>query len=271
MALVYCNGRPYHILPQLVTISAQNEHGLGRSAAVSRIASIDLYGGLKPGDVPVHTVSEAAHYLRLPRATIRSWAIGRQYRTKTGEADFRPIIDVADRSGPLLSFNNLAELHVLGSIRRAHLVKLPAVRNAIDYLRKRFKSDYPLLSRQMMTDGKDLFMEHYGNLLNISQQGQLEMRAIMAAYLQRIKWDRADIPVQLFPFTRDRYTESPKIIAIDPKIRFGKPCITGTRIPTAMILQRHQAGDSIQLLAQDYSRNEAEIEEAIRYEGRIAS
>ena len=67
IALVYCNGRPYHMLPQLVTISVQNEHGLGRSAAVSRSASVDLYEGLKPGDVPVHTVSEALRTSRLRR------------------------------------------------------------------------------------------------------------------------------------------------------------------------------------------------------------
>ena len=65
--------------------------------------------------------------------------------------------------------------------------------------------------------------------------------------------------------------ESPEFISIDPRVRFGKPCISGTRIPTAIILERHQAGDSIDLLAKDYGRNGEEIEEAIRYEGRIAS
>jgi uncharacterized protein (DUF433 family) len=94
------------------------------------------------------------------------------------------------------------------------------------------------------------------------------MKTIMAAYLKRIKWDRAGIPIRLFPFTRERYAESPEIVSIDPKIRFGRPCIAGTRIPTAIISERHQAGDSIDLLAKDYGRNAEEIEEAIRYEGR---
>jgi uncharacterized protein (DUF433 family) len=93
----------------------------------------------------------------------------------------------------------------------------------------------------------------------------------MAAYLERIKRDRGGMPIRLFPFTLERYTESPRIISIDPKLRFGKPCIAGTRIPTAIISERHQAGDSIDLLAKDYGRNAEEIEEVIRYEGRIAS
>lgn len=132
-------------------------------------------------------------------------------------------------------------------------------------------SDHPLLDRQMLTDGKALFIEQCEHLVNISQGGQLEMRKIMAAYLKRVERDRGGVPVRLSPFTRERYAESPEVISIDPKIRFGKPCITGTRIPTVIISERHQAGDSIELLAKDYGRNDEEIEEVIRYEGRIAS
>ncbi len=232
---------------------------------------IDIYGGKNPGDVPVYSISEALHYLRLPVPTIRSWVIGRQYPTQSGAAAFRPLIDIADPADLLLSFRNLGELHVLGSIRRAHQVRLPAVRQAIDYLRKTFQSDHPLLERQMLTDGKDLFIEQYDNLVTITKQGQMAMKHIMAVYLKRIKWDSGGIPIRLFPFTRDRYEDSPAIISIDPKIRFGKPCISGTRIPTAIIAERHQAGDSIVLLAEDYGRKAEEIEEAVRYEGRIAS
>jgi uncharacterized protein (DUF433 family) len=232
---------------------------------------IDIYKGKSPADIPVYTISEAAHYLRLPVATIRSWAVGRQYPTQSGSGDFRPLIDIADPDGRLLSFRNLGELHVLGSIRRAHQVKMPAVRQAIDYLRQQFRSDHPLLEKKMLTDGKDLFIEQYENLVTITRHGQMAMKLIMAVYLRRIEWDNAGMPVRLFPFTRDRYEESPEIVSIDPRIRFGKPCINGTRIPTSIIAERHQAGDSIDFLAKDYGRTAEEIEEAIRYEGRIAA
>jgi hypothetical protein len=66
------------------------------------------------------------------------------------------------------------------------------------------------------------------------RHGQISMREIMGVYLDRIKWDRGGMPVRLFPFTRDRYAESPQIISIDPRIRFGTPCISGTRIRTAI-------------------------------------
>ena len=62
--------------------------------------------------------------------------MGRQYPTKSGDADFPPLIDIADPNDPMLSFMNLAELHMLARFARAHLVKLPAVRKAIEYCAK---------------------------------------------------------------------------------------------------------------------------------------
>jgi uncharacterized protein (DUF433 family) len=162
-------------------------------------------------------------------------------------------------------------LHVISSIRRMHKVKLPALRKAVAYLRTHLNSDRPLLDRQMLTDGKDLFIEQYGNLVSISADGQMAMRAILADYLARVEWDVRGMPIRLFPYSREKYSESPKIVYIDPKIRFGKPCISGTRIPTAIIAERYQAGDSMRLLEKDYGLDVATVEEAIRYESRVAS
>ena len=148
---------------------------------------------------------------------------------------------------------------------------MPAVRQAIDYLRQQIPVRPSAARKEDAHRGKDLFIKQYEHFVTITQHGQMAMNQIMAVYLKRIKWDHGGMPVRLFPFTRDRYEESPEIVSIDPRIRFGKPCIRGTRIPTSIITERHQAGDSIDLLAKDYGRTPEEIEEAIRYEGRIAA
>jgi uncharacterized protein (DUF433 family) len=171
----------------------------------------------------------------------------------------------------MLSFRDLVELHVLGSIRRVHRVRLKAVRGAINFLRERFHSEHPLLEQVMLTDGKNLLIERYGHLVSISEGGQLVMRQFLEAHLKRIERDERGIPIRLFPFTRRRIEESPRLVSIDPTIQFGKPCIAGTGIPTGIIAGRYEAGDSIALLAEDYGRSPEEIEEAIRYESRAAS
>src|SRR2546426_12555661 len=90
-----------------------------------------------PRESPVYSISEAAHYLRVPQATLRSWVVGRYYPTVHGKKFFKPIIDLADKVHHLLSFMDLVEAHVLDAIRREHGVSLSKVRIALNYLKKR--------------------------------------------------------------------------------------------------------------------------------------
>jgi hypothetical protein len=39
----------------------------------------DIYGGKNPRDIPNYSIGDAAHYLKIPAATIRSWTVGRNY------------------------------------------------------------------------------------------------------------------------------------------------------------------------------------------------
>jgi uncharacterized protein (DUF433 family) len=233
---------------------------------------VDFYGGLSPNDVPFYRVGEAARCLRLPGSTVRDWVLGRPYPTNTGQATSLPLVEPADSVRQLLSFRNLMELHVLSSIRYIHKVKLPAVRSAVKYLRDQLDSEHPLLNEEMLTDGKHLFVKRYGELINASSQGQMQLWEVLGHYLKRIERDELGVPIRLFPYSRSKVEElSPRIISIDPRIRFGRPCIAGTNLPTSIIAERHAAGESIKFLVEDYGREEEEIEEAIRYESRIAS
>jgi len=123
----------------------------------------------------------------------------------------------------------------------------------------------------MSTDGKDLFIERYGTFVGVSQQGQMYLEKFMDAYIRRIQWDENDIPIRLFPFTRSDFETSPQLVAIDPRVRSGKPCITGTGVPTSIVSERYKAGDSITALTKDYGRKQEEIEEALRYESGAAA
>jgi uncharacterized protein (DUF433 family) len=235
-------------------------------------------GRVNPAESPNYFVAEAAYYLNLPRRTVRDWALGRTYPVGDKTQFWRPLIQAADPKGELLSFLNLVELHVIASIRRVHRVQLQPVRKAIDYLSKTFNSDHPLLDKQMLTDGKSLFIERFGELVDISENGQMCLKEFLVAHLERIVWDESHIPIRLFPFTRpsvksDPHSikDSPQLVAIDPRIRSGQPCIVGTGVPTSIVAERYKAGDSISFLATDYGCPSEEIEEAVRYESRTAS
>ena len=120
---------------------------------------------------PAYTVLEAAHYLRMPPATLRSWVSGRLYPVSGQQRRSSPVIHPDDPKRLYLSFINLVEAHVLAAIRR-HGVRLPEVRSALDYVRRQFHVERPLVDQTFQTDGLDLFVERYGHMINASRQCQ---------------------------------------------------------------------------------------------------
>ena len=224
-----------------------------------------------PRLAPAYSVAEAAHYLRMPEETLRSWVVGRLYPVAGQLKRSRPLIHLGDPKSQYLSFINLVEAHVLAAIRRRHGVKLPKVRNALDYVRRQFRVEHPLIGQSFQTDGLDLFVERYGDLINASRDGQRAMKEIIGVYLKRIEWDAKGLPIKLYPFTRDTQAEAapacdPRVVVMNPAISFGRPVITGTGVPVSSIYERYKAGDSIADLARDFRLEIGAIEEAIRCE-----
>jgi uncharacterized protein (DUF433 family) len=215
---------------------------------------------------PGYSLTEASRYLLIPPATLRSWVAGRKYPTDSGPKFFRPVIELPDNVRSGLSFVNLVEAHVLDAIRRHHQVPLSKIRQAIHYLRKQFSSKHPLAEQRFETDGLDLFIDKFGQLINVTDSGQLALRELLKAHLHRVEHDTAGTVVRLYPFTRKRDLREPKLVVIDPHISYGRPVLVGTGIPTAIIAERYKAGESIDELAEDYGRSRNEIEEAIRCE-----
>jgi uncharacterized protein (DUF433 family) len=215
---------------------------------------------------PAYSLTEASHYLLIPPATLQSWVAGRKYPTDSGSRFFRPVIELPDNVRAGLSFVNLVEAHVLDAIRRHHQVPLSKIRQAIDYLRRHFSSKHPLAEQRFETDGLDLFIDKFGQLINVTQSGQIALRDLLKAYLYRIEHDATGTAVRLYPFTRKRDLSEPKVVVIDPHVSYGRPVLVGTGIPTAVVAERYKAGESIDELAEDYGRSRNEIEEAIRCE-----
>ncbi len=123
----------------------------------------------------------------------------------------------------------------------------------------------------LLTDGLDLWLKELGVLIATSRDGQIGIREVVEAHLQRVTRDEHGHALNLYPFTRDALLEAPRSIVIDPMIAFGQPVLVGSNIPTRIIEGRFSAGDSFEVLAGDYNRTTDEIQEAIRWERRRAA
>ncbi len=230
------------------------------------MASTELHAVEDPRALPAYGLAEASRYLQIPLATLRSWVKGRFYETDFGRRFFLPLIALPDENQPTLSFFNLVEAHVLDAIRRRHRVALHKVRRALDYLSEHLPSPHPLADQSFETDGLTLFVQKYGQLIDVGDSGQIAIRELLQAHLKRIERDDAGVAARLYPFTREHTADSPRIVVIDPFVAFGRAVIRGTGIPTAVVAERYKRGESINELAEDYGRSHAEIEEAIRCE-----
>lgn len=229
-----------------------------------------IYGGQDPREVPSYATWEAARYLRMPLRTLQNWTFG----YKIGNKPQRPLVQIADPESHRLSFWNVAELHVLDSMRRFHGITPQKLRRLIGHLEDRFETPHPLVNERLLTNGVSVFVEKAGHLINATRDGQIAIRHVIEAHLQRIEADVDGLALILYPFVRRKpdpsaeYVphEDPKLISMDPRVRFGRPVIVNTSIPTTEIAARFRAGDSFAELADEYGRAQSEIEEAIRCE-----
>lgn len=214
------------------------------------------------GDIlehPRYSIEDVADYLHIPPSTLRAWARGQHYTTRYGKrVSFLPVLKLADRQLGLLSFNNLAEAHILRCTRERN-VPLKNVRLALDYVRKALPNDpHPLLSRDFRTFGRDVFIQHLGQTVNATRQGQFAMRKLLGRYLQRLKRDTVTGELlELYPI-KTRH------LSINPLISGGKPVVKGTGISVMVLRDRLRAGEDERDVAGDYGLTIGEVKNAVK-------
>ena len=182
---------------------------------------------------PLYSIPECARYLGLPVSTVRGW-LSAPWSDR--EDDGRRLVKPAGSEPTALSFTNLVEVFILSSLRR----------NRVAPTKELLKS---VLSRPRDDD-------------------EPECRSLSKAEIcfKRIEYNDAGVPTRFYPFTRGFGREDPRLVVIDPAVKFGRPVIAGTGVPTGTVAKFVKAGETIQELAEDYRVQPAQIEEAVRYE-----
>jgi uncharacterized protein (DUF433 family) len=231
----------------------------------------DIYGGRDPLLLAAYPIVEAAHYLKMPVATLRAWAMGQRYTVGAERRMTGRIIALPKPSEPILSFVNLIEAHVLRALRTEHSFSMQAVKAALKELQKHSSGPHPLAYEDLFAGAGDLFLEKYGDLISLTKSGQIALRAALQAFLKRIERGPGFVPLRLYPFIRSLEYEGPKTVTVDPRVAFGRPVITGTRIPTAEVRSRIDAGESLEEVAEDFGQEKSKIEDAVIYERGLAA
>jgi len=60
-------------------------------------------------------------------------------------------------------------------------------------------------------------------------------------------------------------------ISMNPDVRFGKPCIVGTRIDVATVVGLIAAGETVETVAADYQLSIEQVRAALAYAAHVAA
>lgn len=202
----------------------------------------------------------------MPPATLRYWVHGRTTSRSGGEPVVsRPLISAPAGADNRLSFNDLVEAHVLRALRAGHRIPVAAVREAIVDAERALGITCLLLSDELRTSGQDLFLDRLCHLVKLSRSGRLALRQLLRVHLQRVDRDEEALPCRFYPL-RPGWSAERRPIAIDPRVSFGRPTVAGSGVSTAALVDRYDAGETLQALAHDYRLKISQIEDAVFFE-----
>ena len=138
------------------------------------------------------------------------------------------------------------------------------MRKALAYVSDHLGVERPLVQQTFYTDGADLFVEGFSELVDVSAAGQLALRQLLTTCIRRIGADEKGLASSLHPWLLQ--PNEPAFVEINPRRAFGRLLLTGTGISTEAVAERFWAGDSISHLAADYKIAVDKVEAALRWE-----
>ena len=207
--------------------------------------------------LPTYRVVDVARFAEISPRTLTYW-----YFPKG--KDTRRILSERDRGGQI-SYLQMVEAAFVATMRRSG-VSLDVIRDARDYLKKYWHSDFPFATYRFKTDGKNLLMDFdqldamsgEGKLLIPNKHGQLAWSKIVEFTFDQFEYED-DLAIRW-------HVKGPGApVVIDPSIAFGAPNIHG--IPTNTLAERFQGGDSVAELANDFQLNLSDVGAALKFEG----
>lgn len=231
-------------------------------------------------ETALYTVSEAARYLDVPSSTFRSWAHG-YLRQSAGQPDVSgdPILTTVPKmrpQGPVIPFVGLAEGLVLTALRRSG-VTLQRIRPALSRLGTEFGVEHALASRRLYTDGAEVLFDYADGeddpdtaravrSLVVVRNGQHVFNEVVASYLSRVEYGPDGYPQVIeLPVYEVAH------VVVDPGRGFGQPIFRhgGARLEDALSLFR--AGESLEVVADEYGVPLDQLEDAVRIATRRAA
>lgn len=235
-------------------------------------------GGIR-FEVPLYSVSEAARHIGVPRRTFDTWVRGYSRRPKRrSPVSGAPVITLltASSTGPSVPFVGLAEGFVLAAFREAG-VPLQRIRPAITRLQEELGIPHALASRSLYTDGAEVLYD-YAESTGDTPEGKSARELVVVRNHQRVFQEVVDAYLRRIEFAPDGWASVIHLpqyraadVVVDPERSFGIPIFARGAARVEVVLGRFKAGESIEMLSEEFGVPPAELLDALRVHTDVAA
>lgn len=243
------------------------------------LASANLQGGLPIINVNnkpklgegVYTIPDAAHILNLNASKVRRWVNGYWKVMTENKIHLQPLNlhmwgTSKDRA---FNFYTLVEINSVMAFREMG-ISFPRIRQARNELSKRFNTEFPFASHELLCDGKRIMVAlkdcEVGAALTLGAKGETVFQKIIEPFCQKLDFNKdTELAERYWPLGRNCS------IVVDPHHGFGRPTIQGSNIATETIFNFIRAGESKQTLSDMYDISMEQISDVVRFESKEAA
>lgn len=216
---------------------------------------------------PMYGLPQVDRILGLHGGTARRWIDG--YRR--GGKSYPPVVRQESTGDEIATWGEFVETRLLAEYRDAG-VPLLHMRPAIDALRAELNTPYPLASARtwLGVDGREL-VRRVQEEVSLDQQLAL---VVVRTGQKVLEWSKhAEDFRRSLEWTGPGEAAQPRLlrpvrdlddVVIDPLRGFGEPVVRGVR--TEIIAELVRAGDTPDMIAEQYELPRATIDAAVRYE-----
>lgn len=214
-------------------------------------------------DRPVYGMGQVDRLLELKSGTARRWIDGYWRNSQF----YKPLVRPNSTGSALVTWGEFVETRLLSEYRDAG-VRINKMRAAVTELREHF-GNYPLAKSApfVSADGRELVLQVQTDveldedlqLVCLGSNGQLMLSTRVQDFMEAVGYDEGRVAV-LRPAV-----DIPEVV-IDPLKASGDPVVRA--VPTEVISDLAEAGDSPEWIAEMYDLELAQVEAAIRFEQR---
>lgn len=210
---------------------------------------------------PLYSMPQVDRLLALPPRTAKRWIDGYERRGR----QYEPVIRLEPTGDEIVTWGEFVEARFLAEYRTKG-VPMVRMRPAIMELRKEF-GKYPLAHARPFVDGKELVLKvqeavglERALVMIVVRSGQLMLSDAANHFRQSVEYGADDDPIvhRIHPLTGN------DAVVVDPLRQFGEPVVRS--VPTAVIAELFDAGDSVESIADLYELERDDVESALRYE-----